>query len=164
MPSRKGKAGQSPFISYRHSDSGDIRAGEMWERALSARGQDVRERIALVGSIREGFPIALVEDMAREVGVSLDELVEFGVIPRRTLAHSRKSEQFSPAQSDRAVRFFRTFRRSMDTFGTKEKALHWLTRPTKALDDQTPMALLDTEEGARLVEELLTRIDHGLAA
>jgi len=86
------------------------------------------------------------------------------VIPRRTLSHSRQNQQFSPAQSDRAVRFFRILQRAKDTFGGKDRALQWLKRPTKPLNGHTPLDLLDTEAGARMVEDLLTRIDHGIAA
>jgi putative toxin-antitoxin system antitoxin component (TIGR02293 family) len=48
------------------------------------------------------------------------------------------------------------------TFGSPDDAMDWLSRPTRALDGKTPMELLDTEAGLRQVEDLLTRIDHGL--
>jgi len=121
-------------------------------------------RMPLVELIRQGFPLELVEGLADLTGIDLDELVEFGVIPRRTLSHSRQNQQFSPAQSDRAVRFFRILQRAKDTFGGKDRALQWLKRPTKPLNGHTPLDLLDTEAGARMVEDLLTRIDHGIAA
>lgn len=121
-------------------------------------------RIVLVQQIREGFPIEFVENLAKLAGVDLDELAELGVIPRRTLAHSKQTQQFSPTQSDRAARFFRLFQKAKGTFGSEERAMHWLKRSTKPLQDNAPVSLLDTEEGARLVEDLLTRIDHGIAA
>lgn len=48
------------------------------------------------------------------------------------------------------------------TFGSQRKATDWLSRPTRALDGKTPMELLDTKSGLQQVEDLLTRIDHGL--
>lgn len=121
-------------------------------------------RMALIDLIRQGFPFELVEALADLTEIDLNELVEFGVIPRRTLSHSKLNQQFSPAQSDRAVRFFRILQRAKDTFGAKETALQWLKRPTKPLNGNAPLDLLDTEAGARMVEDLLTRIDHGIAA
>jgi putative toxin-antitoxin system antitoxin component (TIGR02293 family) len=50
------------------------------------------------------------------------------------------------------------------TFGSKEKAHRWLCRPTTSLNGEEPLKLLDTEAGARLVEDLLIRIAHGIAA
>ncbi|MBV8315034.1 MAG: DUF2384 domain-containing protein, partial [Planctomycetaceae bacterium] len=37
-----------------------------------------------------------------------------------------------------------------------------MRRPTTALDGDKPIDLLDTSDGSRQVERLLTRIDHGL--
>jgi putative toxin-antitoxin system antitoxin component (TIGR02293 family) len=50
------------------------------------------------------------------------------------------------------------------TFGSPHKAMDWLSRPTRALNGKTPMELLDTTSGLQRVEDLLTRIDHGLGA
>lgn len=130
----------------------------------SISSPETSKRIALVERIREGFPFEVVERLAAETGIEVGELVDLGVIPRRTLAHSKAAQQFSPAQSDRATRFFRTFAKAQDTFGTKEKALAWLKRETTPLEGYAPIALLDTEEGARLVEDLLIKIDQGIAA
>jgi len=135
------------------------------QRALEAwLSPDVGQRLALVEQIREGFPFHLVGALARQTGVALEELVEFGVIPRRTWTHSKQKQRFTPTQSARLARFFRVLQNARDTFGSKEKAMHWLKRPTKPLQNNAPVGLLDTEEGARLVEDLLTRIDHGIAA
>jgi putative toxin-antitoxin system antitoxin component (TIGR02293 family) len=125
---------------------------------------EVPVRIALVEQIRRGFRFDFVEQLAKQAGLNLNELVDLGVIPRRTLAYSRQNEQFSATQSDRATRFFRVFQKARDTFGSEDKAMQWLRRPTRPLQNNAPVGLLDTEEGARLVEDLLTRIDHGIAA
>lgn len=125
---------------------------------------DIGRRLELVRLIRDGFSLGLVGALARQTGVRLEELVESDVIPRRTLAHSTQNERFTPAQSARLARFFRVQQKARRTFGSDEKAMRWLKRPTRPLHDNAPVALLDTDEGARLVEELLTRIDHGIAA
>ena len=44
-------------------------------------------------------------------------------------------------------------------FGDSGKAQDWLTRPRIQLGGRSPMQILDTEEGVRRVEELLTQID-----
>lgn len=124
---------------------------------------DVGQRLAIVAQVREGFPFQLVGTLAQQSGVALEELVELGVIPRRTWAHSKQNQRFTPTQSARVVRFFRVLQKARDTFGP-EAAMHWLKRPTKPLQENAPVGLLDTEEGARLVEDLLVRIEHGIAA
>ena len=141
------------------------RAGAEARRVLEAWvSPDIGRRLGLVEEIREGFGFAQVAALAKEAGVATDELIALGIIPRRTFTHSKRNQRFTPAQSARLVRFFRIQQKAKGTFGSAEKAMQWLKRPTKPLQDHAPVSLLDTEEGSRLVEDLLTRIDHGIAA
>jgi len=141
------------------------RAGAEARRALEAwMSPDIGRRLELVEEIREGFGFAQVAALAKEAGVAAQELIEFGIIPRRTFTHSKRNQRFTPTQSARLARFFRIQQKAKGTFESAEKAMQWLKRPTRPLQDHAPVSLLDTEEGARLVEDLLTRIDHGIAA
>jgi putative toxin-antitoxin system antitoxin component (TIGR02293 family) len=90
--------------------------------------------------------------------------VDQTIIPRKTLSHRRKIGTLTAEQSDRLARVMRVIGAAEETFGNEAKAARWLRRPTNALDGEAPLGLLDTSEGAREVERLLSRIDHGLAA
>lgn len=132
---------------------------------LRAQASDLpADRLALVEMIREGLPYAAVEQAAEASGLGVRGLAHYGAVPARTLSHSRRSGRLSPTQSDRVVRLLRVWRHARAAFGAPDKARAWLERPSRALDGRTPAALLDTNEGARLVEELLGRIEHGIAA
>lgn len=48
------------------------------------------------------------------------------------------------------------------TLGSVEKAREWLTRPNRGFGGVTPLALLETDAGARDVENVLARIEHGI--
>jgi putative toxin-antitoxin system antitoxin component (TIGR02293 family) len=124
----------------------------------SAAGQ-----LALISRIREGFSVDAVEESAAEFGLSFGNLSEFGVIAPRTLSHARRAGRISSTQSDRIARFFSLFAVAVQTFGSPERARQWLSRPTAALDNNTPMSLLDTLTGTSVLEDLLRRIDHGVA-
>jgi putative toxin-antitoxin system antitoxin component (TIGR02293 family) len=47
-------------------------------------------------------------------------------------------------------------------YGSRERALAWLRRPHPRLDGRTPLSLLKTDAGSRIVEELLIQIDEGM--
>lgn len=49
-----------------------------------------------------------------------------------------------------------------EVFEDRRKAHRWLRKPNGALGSQIPLALLDTEEGGRVVEAVLGRIAHGI--
>lgn len=121
------------------------------------------ERVQLVKIIREGFPVETVQhivDSGRLNPVEVDRVV----LPRKTWANRKRTGKLTAEQSDRLLRVARVIAAAEEVFGHKDKAGLWLRRQTTALDGERPLDLLDTEEGAREVETLLTRIGHGIAA
>lgn len=46
--------------------------------------------------------------------------------------------------------------------GDEEKAVEWLQTPNRALGGERPLDQLDTDVGAREVEDLLGRIAYGV--
>lgn len=51
---------------------------------------------------------------------------------------------------------------ALAVFGTAEKALTWLSRPNRALRGRTPVSLLTSRSGAKRVQVVLGRIQHGV--
>ena len=47
-------------------------------------------------------------------------------------------------------------------FGDPQKAARWLRKPNRAAGQQAPIVLLETETGAKIVEDLLVRIEYGM--
>jgi putative toxin-antitoxin system antitoxin component (TIGR02293 family) len=70
----------------------------------------------------------------------------------------------SREESDRAVRIATITSMAEQVFGDSERAWRWLRTPKKHCEWRTPMEQLGTEAGARLVEEMLQQIDHGMLA
>ncbi len=118
---------------------------------------------AFVGSVERGLPLAAIHALLKG-GVSEAEVYRL-VLPRRTLAHRRaRGECLSREESDRAVRVARITSLAELVFGDREKAFRWMRKPKRRFGGRTPMELLGTEAGARLVEEMINQIDYGLAA
>jgi putative toxin-antitoxin system antitoxin component (TIGR02293 family) len=59
-------------------------------------------------------------------------------------------------------RIARVAAQAFAVFGSEEKAAVWLRRPNRALNGDLPVHLLDTDVGARQVEDILGRIEHGI--
>jgi putative toxin-antitoxin system antitoxin component (TIGR02293 family) len=126
-------------------------------------GVRVTEVMDMVRLVRRGLPVGAVEFMLDTGRLTLTELDQI-VMPRKTLANRRKLGTLTPEQSDRLVRVARVLAATEETFGNRDKADRWLRRPTTALAGERPLDLLDTDEGARVVETLLGHIAHGIAA
>jgi putative toxin-antitoxin system antitoxin component (TIGR02293 family) len=83
-------------------------------------------------------------------------------MPARTLARRRQARKLDPDESDRLYRIARVAGQAVSVFGGEDKAAMWLRRPNRALNGEPPIHLLDTDVGARQVEDILGRIEHGI--
>jgi putative toxin-antitoxin system antitoxin component (TIGR02293 family) len=117
----------------------------------------------LVLLVEERLGTNAIEGLRR--GGLSDEEIYTIVMPRRTLTHRRaKRESLSREESDRVVRVARIAALAEEVFADEDRAWRWLRAPKRQFQGRTPLQLLATEAGARLVEELLYRIDDGMAA
>ena len=97
-----------------------------------------------------------------ELGIERSE-IDAIIIPQRTLQHRRsRREKLTVEESDRVVRAIRVLSRAEAVYGNRERALAWLRRPNPRLDARSPLSLLKTDTGSRIVEELLVQIDEGI--
>jgi putative toxin-antitoxin system antitoxin component (TIGR02293 family) len=64
-------------------------------------------------------------------------------------------------ESDRIYRLARIVALARQNLGSGDLALRWLKRPNRALGGSAPVAAIDTEVGARQVENVLGRIAYG---
>jgi putative toxin-antitoxin system antitoxin component (TIGR02293 family) len=94
-----------------------------------------------------------------------DEEIHALVVPKRTLARRlSEGDPLTVEETDKAVRLGRVDRLAAGVFGDVAKAHRWLRKPKKVLRGETPLSYLATEAGARVVEEMLNQIDHGILA
>jgi putative toxin-antitoxin system antitoxin component (TIGR02293 family) len=113
--------------------------------------------------VEDRVATAAVEGLKRS-GVTDDEIYSL-IVPRRTLTHRKtRREPLSRDESDRAVRLARIAALAEQVFGDPARAWRWLRAEKRQFQGRSPLQLVVTEAGARLVEELLYRIDDGLAA
>ena len=120
-----------------------------------ASEDDLRE------AIREGFPPAVVEELMRASGLTLKELADALDLSARSLQRRRRSGRLARYESDRLYRLARIVALADEFLGDHEKAPRWLKRPNRALGGMAPVEALDTELGARQVENILGRIAYG---
>ena len=125
-------------------------------------GLESGDKHAIIKAIKQGFPISSFENLQREMEVSAKRLAEVTRIAGRTLNRRRKEGRLQPSESERLLRVGVLFDRALEVLGEKEAARHWFKTSNKALGGRSPLEFADTEPGAREVEELLGRIEHGI--
>ncbi len=111
--------------------------------------------------VEGGLPLASLTRL-RERGLSATELAEIVISPR-TLKHRKaRNEPLSKEEADRAIRVARIVSLAEEVFQNPQKALLWLRSPDDRMANRTPLNMLQTESGGRLVESMLWQIDEGI--
>ena len=126
-------------------------------------GNTVKRSDDLTDLIRNGLPAQSITALAAKLGVGNNVLSRTLGIPQRTLTRRLSDASLlTPAESDRTVRMARIYASAVQTMGDEEKATAWLSTPNRALGGERPFDCLDTDPGARLVEDILGRIAYGV--
>ena len=135
-----------------------FRPGQVVQEWLGAKAETDQDLVRLV---ERGVSLRSLQTLL-DRGLTKDEVFSLIINPR-TLKHRRSKRQpLSREESERAVRAARVLGRAEAVFTNHEKALRWMRTPKRRLEGRSPMQMLVTEPGARLVEEMLVQIDEGL--
>ncbi len=122
----------------------------------------VSSTVELRETIREGLPYSALEAVMRTLNLSRKEASEILAVPLRTLVRRKQQRKLPLVESDRLYRLASIAARAAEVFGTPERTGRWLRRPNRALGGAAPLALLDTEIGAKHVDQILGRILYGV--
>jgi putative toxin-antitoxin system antitoxin component (TIGR02293 family) len=128
-----------------------------------ALGTDVSSDADLARVVHDGIRLSVLDHVSR-AGFSKQEIEDF-IIPARTLRHRKTNrEPLTLEESDRVVRLTRIQALAEDVFGDVSKANRWLREGLSILDGKSPLDVARTESGARVIEQILAKIDWGAAA
>ena len=126
-------------------------------------GLSASDTFDLIQQIERGYSFTTLLTLEANSGVSLALLASVIGIPERTLARRKTSGKLEADESERLLRISTLFEKCVELFeGDVTAAVNWLTSPKKALNRQPPLLYARTELGAREVEDLIGRIDHGV--
>ena len=115
--------------------------------------------------VLRGIPAAaMVKLFATVITLSPDLVLSAIGVSERSYARRKAAPKTRLAvnESERLWRFAEILAHATRVFGSQAAAEKWLDRPAIGLDQRKPIELLKTHPGARLVEEYLTRIEHGV--
>ena len=124
-------------------------------------GRALRSGADLQAAIREGFPQPVVREVMQGAGITLKELASSLDLSARSLQRRRREGRLAGYESDRLYRLARIVALAKHFIGDEAAATRWLKRTNRALGGATPLASIDTEPGARAVEDILGRIAFG---
>ena len=120
--------------------------------------------VSVVDQVAEGLPTGEFDTLRRMLEITVDEMASKVGISVATLSRRRaKKQPLGRDHSDRIVRYARLYWLSAALFADDEAtARAWLKRPALSLGHRTPLDFAETEVGAREVEDLIGRLEHGV--
>ena len=130
---------------------------------LHSLGLAVSRTPELLRYLERGLSFRALESFSTRSGMAIPVVASLIGIPERTMARRRSAGKLSPDESERLLRISTVFEKAVDLFeGDVPSAVVWLKSPRKELDNQTPLAYSRFEVGARDVENLIGRLEHGV--
>ena len=123
-----------------------------------------KDPASIVERVLEGLPVAEFDALREMLKLPVDKMAALIGISVATLSRRRaKAERLDRDHSDRLMRYARLYWLTVDFFeGDHTTASDWLARPARGLCGQTPLKFAETEIGAREVEDLIGRLEHGV--
>jgi putative toxin-antitoxin system antitoxin component (TIGR02293 family) len=114
-------------------------------------------------AVEHGLPFQSLERFERESGLPTTAIAQILRLPRRTLSRRKATGRLSDLESERLIRLVGLYQKTLDLFeGDSVAARTWLSSPQSALARRVPLALAETELGARAVEDLIGRLEYGV--
>lgn len=115
--------------------------------------------------VRAGLPFSAIAQLQRTAGMTLQRIKQVARLSEGSLSRRRRTGRLSQDESERLLRISRVFERAVALHEGDQAAAHdWLETPIPALGRQKPLDLVQTEPGAREVEDLIGRIEHGVVS
>jgi putative toxin-antitoxin system antitoxin component (TIGR02293 family) len=120
---------------------------------------------ALIDELRSGLSFKTLEYFSSESGIGVGEIAALIELPERTLARRKVAARLTPGESERLLRLAKAFEQAVRLFeGNVPAAVAWLKTPKRALGDKSPWTYLQTEIGARAVDDLMGQLEQGVFA
>ncbi len=117
----------------------------------------------LIQQVERGFSFKALHALESNSGISGSMLASIAGIPQRTLARRKVAGRLTPDESERLLRLSTVFEKAVELFeGDIAAAVRWLTTPKRTFGNASPLIYSRTELGAREVENVIGRLEHGV--
>lgn len=147
-------------VYYSPSSKGKKREAISYAELL---GLTTTNELALADKVASGFDYRAFIRFQQVTRLSTTQLADLLSIPDRTLSRRKSEGRLRPDESDRLLRLARVVDLALSLFeGDKRAAQSWLMLSNDALGGKAPIELSKTEVGAREVESLIHRLEHGI--
>jgi putative toxin-antitoxin system antitoxin component (TIGR02293 family) len=123
---------------------------------------DTHNPAELIQILKQGLSVEMFNQMAERLQVSEKRLAATVNIAVSTLTRRKHEGRLTAGESDRLYRMIRVFNRAVEVLDSEDDTKRWFHTKVKGIGWETPFSYMDTEVGAREVEAVLGRLEHGV--
>lgn len=121
--------------------------------------------MVLIELSRKGIPFQLFENIVSLGVFDIKSWSKFLHLTERTIQRYKKEKSsFGALHSEKIIEIARLEKRGLELFESKENFDIWMNSKLIVFGGQRPIDFLDTSFGIGIVEDELTRIEHGVLA
>jgi putative toxin-antitoxin system antitoxin component (TIGR02293 family) len=119
--------------------------------------------VGIVKALEKGLPYQALERFQKESSLATEAIAKILRIPPRTWSRRKAAGKLTGPESERLVRLVGLYEKAVSLFeGDSDMARTWLGTSNRGLGRLSPLTLAETELGARAVEDLIGRLEHGV--
>lgn len=121
--------------------------------------------VLISSSQKEGLPFKSLGRLQEALDMSDRGIAHLLEMDAKTLSRRRKQGHLDPLESDRLLRVGRVVWIAIEVMeGDRKEAKEWLLEPNDFLGNKRPMDVINTDIGARQVEDMLGGMEWGHTA
>lgn len=132
---------------------------------INALDKILGDTVALINLTRKGVEYSLFQSILSTGPFSTKEWSVYLHLTERTLQRYKKENKlFEPIHSERIIKIAQLQKRGIEIFGNLDNFNQWMNSKIIALGGIKPKELLDNSFGISILNDELTRIEHGVLA
>ena len=110
----------------------------------------------------KGLRKSALHSLSSILDIPMKDMASLLNISYKTLSRKRDIDLLDPLESSLSIELASLSAKGISLFESIEKFNHWLKRENHSLGGQTPLALLNTPTGIKLVTRTIERISEGI--
>jgi putative toxin-antitoxin system antitoxin component (TIGR02293 family) len=130
--------------------------------AIFGSNLSITNDFELIAATRKGINKKDLLNLSKALGLSQEELCKVLHMSTRTFHRLEDSATLDIYTTEQAIQMALIYEKSLEIFSSESAIQMWLKTPIRSLNMQTPLSLLDTGFGAKLVLDTLSAIEEGV--
>ena len=125
-------------------------------------GRAINNDIDLIEITRKGLPKSVVITLSEILGISMEQMSSLIHVSHRTIQRKSDTDLLNVYSTEQILEIAEVISRGIEVLGTLEAFTKWLQAKLRVLNYKTPLDFLDTTFGAKLIKDILGRLEHGV--